>query len=55
LIEYIVLNFVLNKVFIDKAEMQRLCFSDYNISENGDIVTFPHYLAFVLGKAKYIF
>ena len=23
---------------------------DYNISENGDIVTIPHYLAFVLGK-----
>ena len=25
---------------------------DYNISENGDIVTIPHYLTFVLGKTK---
>ena len=23
---------------------------DYNISEDGDIVTIPHYLTFILGK-----
>jgi len=28
---------------------------DYNISEEGDIVTIPHYLTFVLGKVKYDF
>ena len=28
---------------------------DYNISEEGDIITIPHYLAFVLGKVKYDF
>jgi uncharacterized protein len=28
---------------------------DYNISENGDIITIPHYLTFVLGKTKYDF
>ena len=28
---------------------------DYNISEEGDIITMPHYLTFVLGKAKYDF
>lgn len=28
---------------------------DYNISEEGDIITIPHYLTFVLGKAKYDF
>ena len=28
---------------------------DYNISEEGDIITIPHYLMFVLGKAKYDF
>lgn len=28
---------------------------DYNISEEGDIITIPHYLAFVLGKNTYIF
>lgn len=25
---------------------------DYNISQNGDIITIPHYLTFVLGKAQ---
>lgn len=25
---------------------------DYNVSENGDIVTIPHYLTFLLGKAQ---
>lgn len=28
---------------------------DYNISEEGDIITIPHYLTFVLGKTKYDF
>ena len=28
---------------------------DYNISEEGDIITIPHYLTFVLGKIKYDF
>lgn len=28
---------------------------DYNISEEGNIITIPHYLAFVLGKIKYDF
>ena len=28
---------------------------DYNISENEDIITIPHYLTFVLGKNKYNF
>lgn len=28
---------------------------DYNISEEGDIITIPHYLTFVLGKLKYNF
>lgn len=28
---------------------------DYNISEEGDIITIPHYLTFVLEKTKYIF
>ncbi len=28
---------------------------DYNISEEGDIITIPHYLTFVLGKLKYSF
>ena len=28
---------------------------DYNISEEGDIITIPHYLTFALGKAKYDF
>lgn len=28
---------------------------DYNISEEGDIVTIPHYLIFALGKEKYDF
>ena len=28
---------------------------DYNIGEEGDIITIPHYLTFVLGKAKYEF
>ena len=28
---------------------------DYNISENGDIITIPHYLTFILGKTKYDF
>ena len=28
---------------------------DYNVSENDDIITIPHYLAFVLGKTKYNF
>ncbi len=28
---------------------------DYNISEDGDTITIPHYLTFVLGKAKYDF
>jgi uncharacterized protein len=28
---------------------------DYNISREGDIITIPHYLAFVLGKVKYDF
>ncbi len=28
---------------------------DYNISEEGDIITIPHYLTFVLGKVKYDF
>lgn len=28
---------------------------DYNISEEGDIITIPHYLTFVLGKLKYDF
>ncbi|MCI2111702.1 MAG: AAA family ATPase [Bacilli bacterium] len=26
---------------------------DYNISENGDIITIPHYLTFALGKLEY--
>lgn len=26
---------------------------DYNISEEGDIITIPHYLTFLLGKSKY--
>lgn len=29
--------------------------SDYNISEEGNIITIPHYLTFVLGKIKYDF
>lgn len=28
---------------------------DYNISEDGDIITIPHYLTVVLGKTKYDF
>ena len=28
---------------------------DYNISEEGDVITIPHYLTFVLGKVKYDF
>lgn len=28
---------------------------DYNISEEGDIITIPHYLTFLLGKTKYDF
>lgn len=28
---------------------------DYNISEEGDVITIPHYLTFVLGKIKYDF
>lgn len=28
---------------------------DYNIGEEGDIVTIPHYLIFALGKEKYDF
>lgn len=28
---------------------------DYNVSENDDIITIPHYLSFVLGKTKYNF
>lgn len=28
---------------------------DYNVSQEGDIITIPHYLAFVLGKFKYDF
>lgn len=28
---------------------------DYNINENGDIITIPHYLSFALGKNKYNF
>lgn len=28
---------------------------DYNISEEGNIITIPHYLTFVLGKIKYDF
>jgi len=28
---------------------------DYNISEEGDIITIPHYLIFALGKTKYDF
>lgn len=28
---------------------------DYNITEEGDTITIPHYLTFVLGKAKYDF
>ena len=28
---------------------------DYNISENDNIITIPHYLTFVLGKTKYNF
>ena len=28
---------------------------DYNISEEGDTITIPHYLTFVLDKAKYDF
>lgn len=30
-------------------------FGDYNISEERDIITIPHYLTFVLGKIKYDF
>ena len=28
---------------------------DYNIAQQGDIITIPHYLTFVLGKIKYFF
>ena len=28
---------------------------DYNISQEGDIITIPHYMTFALGKAKYDF
>lgn len=28
---------------------------DYNISEEGDIITIPHYMTFVLGKDLYDF
>ena len=28
---------------------------DYNVSEEGDIITIPHYLTFALGKIKYDF
>lgn len=28
---------------------------DYNVSEDGDIITIPHYLTFALGKVKYDF
>ena len=28
---------------------------DYNVSENGDIITIPHYLIFALGKSNYNF
>ena len=28
---------------------------DYNISEEGDIITIPHYLTFILGKNRQIF
>lgn len=28
---------------------------DYNISEERDIITIPHYLTFALGKIKYDF
>ena len=28
---------------------------DYNVSEEGDIITIPHYLIFALGYTKYEF
>ena len=28
---------------------------DYNVSEEGDVITIPHYLTFALGKYKYSF
>ncbi len=28
---------------------------DYNISEEGGVITLPHYLTFVLGKVEYDF
>ena len=28
---------------------------DYNVSEEGDIITIPHYVTFALGKIKYDF
>lgn len=28
---------------------------DYNISEEGNIITIPHYMMFILGKVNYDF
>ena len=45
--------------FDDVSSVLPRCFEikigDYNISEEGDIITIPHYLTFVLGKIKYDF
>ncbi len=37
----------------DKTKLIKI--GDYNISEEGNIITIPHYSTFVLGKIKYDF
>lgn len=37
------------------GETKLIKIGDYNISQEGDIITIPHYLIFLLGKTKYDF
>ena len=39
--------------YYEKTKLIKI--GDYNISEGGDTITIPHYLTFVLEKAKYDF
>ncbi|QOS39344.1 hypothetical protein DYE49_02280 [Treponema rectale] len=50
-LDLIEINFWTHPEHYGKTKLIKI--GDYNISENGDIITIPHYLTFVLGKIGY--